>query len=111
MEEYYHAHSQDGVSIPYNTPSGHLAVNLLTTNDITGGNSGSPLLDGDGEIIGIAFDSNYEGVIGDYYFDPELKRTINVDIRYMLFLMQEFSNAGRLLDELEIVGSGSTKIW
>lgn len=109
LEEYYKTHPQDTVSIPYSTPSGHLVVNLLTTNDITGGNSGSPLLDGDGEIIGIAFDSNYEGVIGDYYFDPELKRTINVDIRYMLFLMQEFSGADRLLEELEIVGVSSIR--
>ncbi|MFH5831409.1 S46 family peptidase [Halalkalibaculum sp. DA384] len=104
LEDYYkNRYTKDPASVPYTTESGHLVVNLLTTNDITGGNSGSPLLDGDGEIVGIAFDSNYEGVIGDYYYDPDLNRTINVDIRYMLFLMEEYSRADRLLEELDII--------
>lgn len=107
LEDYYQSHSADSVSIPYATPSGHLVVNLLTTNDITGGNSGSPLLNGNGEVVGIAFDSNYEGVIGDYYYDPDLNRTINVDIRYVLFLMEEYTGANRILDELDIIRTGS----
>ncbi|MDX1619280.1 MAG: S46 family peptidase, partial [Balneolaceae bacterium] len=107
LEDYFSRHTSDSVSVPYATPSGHLIVNLLTTNDITGGNSGSPLLNNRGEVVGIAFDSNYEGVIGDYYYDPDLNRTINVDIRYVLFLMKEFSNADRLLEEMTVIGTKS----
>ncbi|MDR8392683.1 S46 family peptidase [Aliifodinibius sp. S!AR15-10] len=110
LENYFQNHSGGSSNIPYATPSGHLVVNLLTTNDITGGNSGSPLLNGNGEVVGIAFDSNYEGVIGDYYYDPDLNRTINVDIRYVLFLMEEFSNADRILNELNIIREGRSNI-
>lgn len=101
LEEYFANLPADSISFSgYATPTGHLIVNFLTSNDITGGNSGSPVLNGAGDIVGIAFDSNYEGVIGDYYYDPDLKRTICVDIRYMLFLMEDFSHADRLLREM-----------
>ena len=102
LEQYYQKLVADSAHTPYATSSGHLVTNLLTTNDITGGNSGCPLLNARGEIVGIAFDSNYEGVVGDYYYDPELNRTINVDIRYVLFLMEEYSEAARILEELDI---------
>ncbi|MEX0770094.1 MAG: S46 family peptidase [Balneolaceae bacterium] len=86
----------------YANQAGDLTLNFLTTNDITGGNSGSPVLNASGELIGVAFDSNIEGVVGDYYYLPELNRTISVDIRYILFLLQQSEHASRLLDEVEI---------
>lgn len=86
----------------YANSSGNLTVNMLTSNDITGGNSGSPLLNGNGELIGLAFDGNYEGIISDYFYVADVARTINVDVRYMLFLMDEIDNTERLLQEMEI---------
>jgi len=103
LEDYYRRLTSDTatvISSRFATPTGHIISNFLTTNDITGGNSGSPVLNGEGRIVGIAFDSNYEGISGDYYYDPQLNRTICVDIRYMLFLMEEYSQTGRLLREL-----------
>lgn len=85
--------------------NGQLIVNFLSTNDITGGNSGSPVLNGNGEVVGLAFDGNIESVVGDYYFDPELKRTISVDIRYILFLMDKYDHTNRLLNELNIINN------
>ncbi|MBN1542077.1 S46 family peptidase [candidate division KSB1 bacterium] len=82
--------------------SGKMPVNFLTTLDTTGGNSGSPVLDSEGNLIGLLFDGNYESIVADYRFDPELTRSICVDIRYILWLMQKFSSAHRLLDELGI---------
>lgn len=79
-------------------------VNFLHTTDITGGNSGSPVLNGKGELIGCAFDGNYEAITSDYQFDPEITRTISVDSRYILFVLDKFSNARELLNELHIVG-------
>ncbi|MBU2652189.1 MAG: S46 family peptidase, partial [Bacteroidetes bacterium] len=76
---------------------------FLTTNDITGGNSGSPVINGNGELIGIAFDGNWEAMSGDIAFEPELQRTINVDIRYVLFIIDKFAGAKNLIDELTIV--------
>jgi len=81
---------------------GGVPVNFLTTNDGTGGNSGSPVLNGEGEIIGLDFDTNWEGIIGDYYFDPEVKRSICVDSRYVLFILDRVYGAKSVLDELTI---------
>ena len=80
-----------------------MPVNFLTDNDITGGNSGSPVLNGKGELIGLAFDGNIEAMAGDVIFDDQLQRTINVDIRYVLFLIDKFAGASHIIDELTIV--------
>jgi hypothetical protein len=82
---------------------GKLIVCFLSTNDITGGNSGSPVMNGNGELIGIAFDGNWEAMSGDIAFEPELQRTINVDIRYVLFVIDKFAGAKHLIDEMTIV--------
>ena len=82
--------------------TGELHVAFLSTNDITGGNSGSPIFNGKGEVIGLAFDGNWEAMSGDIVFEPELQRTINVDIRYVLFVMDKIGNAQRLIRELTI---------
>lgn len=86
----------------YADKAGHLPINFLTDNDITGGNSGSPVLNGKGELIGIAFDGNIEAMAGDVIFDPELQRTISVDIRYVLFLIDKFAGASHLVEEMTI---------
>jgi hypothetical protein len=87
----------------YANEYGQLSVNFLSDNDITGGNSGSPVLNGNGELIGLAFDGNIEAMAGDVIFDTKLQRTINVDIRYVLWLIDKFSNAKHIVDELTIV--------
>ena len=86
---------------PYGV-DGELRVCFLTTNDITGGNSGSPVINGKGELIGIAFDGNWEAMSGDIAFEPALQRTINVDIRYVLFIIDKYAGATNLIDELTI---------
>jgi hypothetical protein len=78
-------------------------VNFLTTNDSTGGNSGSPVLNGKGELIGLLFDGTYEAMYSDYYFNPELTRTISVDIRYVLFIADKVDKALNVLEELTII--------
>ncbi len=87
----------------YASPKGYMPVCFLTTNDITGGNSGSPVMNGNGELIGLAFDGNWESMSGDIAYEPELQRTIVVDIRYVLWLMDVYSGAKRLVDEMTIV--------
>ena len=87
----------------YADKDGKLIVCFLSNNDITGGNSGSPILNADGHLIGLAFDGNWEAMSGDIAFEPELQRTINVDARYVLFVMDKFAGAKRLIDELTIV--------
>src|SRR5215813_1425863 len=77
-------------------------VDFLATTDITGGNSGSPLMNGRGEIIGLVFDGNYEGLGGDYAYDIGSNRTIAVDIRYVLFLTEKFGGASYLFNEMQI---------
>lgn len=77
-------------------------VDFLATTDITGGNSGSPLMNGRGEITGLVFDGNYEGLGGDYAYDINSNRTIVVDIRYVLFLTEKFGGAGYLFNEMQI---------
>ncbi len=87
----------------YALENGELPVAFLSTNDITGGNSGSPILNGNGELIGLAFDGNWEAMSGDIIFEPNLQRTINVDIRYVLFVIDKFGGAGYLLEEMDII--------
>ncbi|MFD2907321.1 S46 family peptidase [Flavobacterium ardleyense] len=87
----------------YADKDGTLHVNFLTDNDITGGNSGSPVLNGKGELIGIAFDGNIEAMAGDVIFDSKLQRTISVDIRYILWVIDNFSGAKHIVDEMTIV--------
>ena len=82
---------------------GVMKVCFLSTNDITGGNSGSGILNARGELIGLAFDGNWEAMSGDIVFEPELQRTINVDIRYVLFIIDKYAGAKRLIDEMDIV--------
>ena len=87
----------------YAGPDGMVPTCFLTTNDITGGNSGSPVLDADGCLIGLAFDGNWESMSSDVMFEPDLQRCICVDIRYVLFLMDKLGGAGHLLKEMNIV--------
>ena len=82
---------------------GYMPVCFLTDNDITGGNSGSPVLNGKGELIGLAFDGNIEAMAGDVIFDKKLQRTINVDIRYVLWLIEKFSGAKHIVDEMDVI--------
>jgi hypothetical protein len=74
---------------------------FLTNNDITGGNSGSPVLDADGNLIGLAFDGNWESMSSDVMFEPDLQRCICVDIRYVLFLVDKLGGASHLIKELD----------
>jgi len=83
--------------------NGEMVVCFLTTNDITGGNSGSPVINGDGQLIGLAFDGNWEAMSGDIMFEPDMQRTINVDIRYVLFIIDKFAGATNLINELTLV--------
>lgn len=87
----------------YADKSGFMPVNFLTDNDITGGNSGSPVLNGKGELIGLAFDGNIEAMAGDVIFDKDLQRTINVDIRYVLWVIDRYAGAKHIVDEMTIV--------
>ena len=86
----------------YADKAGYMPINFLTDNDITGGNSGSPVLNGKGELIGIAFDGNIEGIAGDVIFDKKLQRTINVDIRYVLWIIDKYAGAKHIVDEMTI---------
>jgi len=81
---------------------GKMIVCFLTNHDITGGNSGSPVINGNGELVGIAFDGNWEAMSGDIAFEPEVQRTISVDIRYVLFIIDKYAGAQNLIDELTI---------
>jgi hypothetical protein len=82
---------------------GRMVVCFTTDNDITGGNSGSPVMNGRGELIGIAFDGNWEAMSGDIVFEPELQKCISVDIRYVLFIIDKFAGATNLIEEMTIV--------
>ncbi len=83
--------------------NGELRLNFLTNNDITGGNSGSPVLNARGELIGLAFDGNWEAMSGDVVFEPTLQRCINVDIRYVLWTIEKFAGAGHLVREMTVL--------
>ena len=80
-----------------------MKVCFLTNHDITGGNSGSPVMNANGELIGLAFDGNWEAMSGDIVFEPEIQRTINVDIRYVLFIIDKYAGCTRLINEMDIV--------
>ena len=88
---------------PYAMKDGRMPVAFLSNNDITGGNSGSPVMNAKGELIGLAFDGNWESMSSDVMFEPELQRCINVDIRYVLFIIDKFGGAKHLVDEMTIV--------
>lgn len=90
----------------YGNPDGTMTVNFLTNHDITGGNSGSPVIDGKGNLIGLAFDGNWEAMSGDIAFEPELQRTISVDIRYVLLIVDKFAGATNLINEMVMVKDG-----
>ncbi len=87
----------------YANKQGQLNVNFLSNNDITGGNSGSPVINGNGELIGLAFDGNWEAMSGDIYFEPNIQRTISVDIRYVLWLVDKCYGAENLIKEMKLV--------
>jgi len=112
---------KDTGEFPFNTPeklkemqlagdfgrygeNGSVGVNFLSTTDIIGGNSGSPILNGNGEQVGICFDGNFEGLGNDFYYDTEKNRTISVDIRYVLFITEKFGGAKWVVDEMKLVG-------
>ena len=82
--------------------SGKMQLCFLTNNDITGGNSGSPMFDGNGNLIGLAFDGNWDSLSSDIRFDPVLARCIGVDMRYVIYLMDKWGHADRLLKEMGI---------
>ena len=87
----------------YAMADGSMPVAFLSNNDITGGNSGSPIMNSRGELIGLAFDGNWESMSSDVMFEPDLQRCINVDIRYVLFIVDKFGGAGWLIDEMDLV--------
>ena len=87
----------------YAMKNGEMPVCFLSTNDITGGNSGSPVINGNGQLIGTAFDGNWESLSGDINFDNDLQRCICVDIRYVLFIVDKLGNSKHLIDEMTIV--------
>jgi hypothetical protein len=89
----------------YADAKGYMPVCFLTDNDITGGNSGSPVLNGKGQLIGLAFDGNIEAMAGDVIFDKKLQRTINVDIRYVLWVIEKYAGAKNIVDEMDIVNN------
>ncbi len=86
----------------YADDKGELITCFISKNDITGGNSGSPVINGKGELIGIAFDGNWEAMSGDIAFEPELQRTISVDIRYVLWVIDKYAGAGHLVEEMTL---------
>lgn len=98
--------SQDFVNDKYGSyalENGKMPVAFISNNDITGGNSGSPIMNAKGELLGLAFDGNWEAMSGDVIFEPDYQRCISVDIRYVLFIIDKFGGAGYLLDEMKIV--------
>ena len=86
---------------PYSRDS-TMKVCFLTNLDTSGGNSGSPVLNAHGEIIGLNFDGNWESMSGDIIYEPEYQRSICVDIRYILFIMDRYGGAGHLIQEMEL---------
>ena len=87
---------------PYGTPEQGMPVAFTANTHTTGGNSGSPVMNARGELIGINFDRNWEGVGGDIQYLPEYQRSIIVDIRYVLFLIDKYAGAGYLINEMDI---------
>jgi hypothetical protein len=89
----------------YANAEGELPICFIHNTDITGGNSGSPVINGKGELIGCAFDGNWEAMSGDIFFEPEIQRTISVDARYILFVIDKYAGAVNLIKEMTIVGA------
>jgi hypothetical protein len=87
----------------YADENGDLVVNFITTNDITGGNSGSPVINGEGELIGLAFDGNWEAMSGDIMFEQKVQRTICMDARYLLWCLEKVGKVNNIINELEII--------
>jgi len=85
---------------------GTLNTCFISNNDITGGNSGSPVINGKGQLIGCAFDGNWEAMSGDIFFEDKIQRTISVDIRYVLFLIDKLGGAGNIVDEMKLMKKG-----
>ena len=83
--------------------NGKMPINFLSTNHMTGGNSGSPIVDGNGNLTGLAFDTTWEGTMSDLYFDADIVRSISVDIRYVLFIIDKYAGATHLIDEMKLV--------
>ena len=94
----------------YADKDGNLRVNFISNNDITGGNSGSPVINAWGEIVGTAFDGNWEGMSGDIAFENDIQRTISVDIRYTMFLIDKFAGATHLINEMTIAPKHAEKM-
>ena len=94
----------------YADKDGNLRVNFISNNDITGGNSGSPVINAWGEIVGTAFDGNWEAMSGDIAFEKEIQRTISVDIRYTMFIIDKFAGASHLIDEMTIAPKHAEKM-
>lgn len=88
---------------PYAMPDGRMPVCFVTATDNTGGNSGSPVFNAKGELIGVGFDRNYEGLTGDIAYNPQLQRAACVDIRYVLFVIDKYAGAKHLIDEMTII--------
>jgi len=83
--------------------NGTVPVCFIATNHTTGGNSGSPVLDAEGNLIGLNFDRAWDGIMSDMEFDPERSRNVTLDIRYLLFIVDKFAGAGHLLKEMTII--------
>jgi hypothetical protein len=88
---------------PYADKDGHMHVGFIASNHTTGGNSGSPVLDADGNLLGLNFDRNWEGTMSDLMYDPDQCRNITLDIRYCLFIIDKFAGAKRLINEMKMV--------
>jgi hypothetical protein len=86
--------------------NGEIHTCFISTNDITGGNSGSPVINGKGQLIGCAFDGNWEAMSGDIFFEDKVQRTISADIRYILFLIDKLGGAGNIVDEMQLMRKG-----
>jgi hypothetical protein len=87
----------------YANEEGELPVCFIHNTDITGGNSGSPVINGKGHLVGTAFDGNWEAMSGDIFFEPEIQRTISVDVRYTLFIIEKYAGAYNLIKEMTII--------
>ncbi len=94
----------------YADKDGNLRVNFISNNDITGGNSGSPVMNAWGELVGTAFDGNWEAMSGDIAFEKEIQRTISVDIRYIMFIIDKYAGAGHLINEMTIAPTHKEKM-
>ena len=102
VQDYILDHIESGDFGQYADKDGTMKVNFLSNNDITGGNSGSPVFNGQAELIGLAFDGNWEALSGDIVFNQDLQRCINVDIRYVLYIIDKVMECPRLIDELKL---------